>query len=160
MNSNLQKTFSAILKDNNTVALQQTATDWKDAINQVVQLLVNAKLATKEYAEKIIMATEELGPYYIVADHVAMPHAQPSEANLDNGFALLTLKESVKFGDEPIKVLICLSSITADFHTACALPQIAALFDDLDMGNKIAQCQTFNELYRLIDQIDFQKYLN
>ncbi|MDQ0514101.1 PTS system ascorbate-specific IIA component [Mycoplasmoides fastidiosum] len=160
MNKNLSKTFDAILRDNHTLALQQTATDWQDAVRQVVQLLVQAKMTTPDYADAIIKATEELGPYYLVAENVAMPHAVSGPYNLDNGFALLTLKEPVLFGTEKIQVLICLSSITPDFHVAVALPQIAALFDDLDMGNKMAQCQTEAEIYQLISGIDFSKYLN
>lgn len=159
-NKNLSKSFATILKENKTVALNQVAKDWKEAIKLAVDLLVKAKIATPAYTDAIIAATEEFGPYYLVADNVAMPHAKTGAYNLNNGFSLLTLKTPVDFKGDKIQVLICLSSVSADFHVATALPQIAALFDDPQMGNKIADCQNEKQLYDLISNIDFLKYIN
>lgn len=157
---NLEKSFDAILKENHTLQLHVEVTDWKGAIQAAVALLVKAKMATSEYANAIIAATEEFGPYYLVADHVAMPHAKSGPYNLANGFSMITLAKPVHFGDVPISVVICLSSTTSDFHVASALPQIAALFEDENMGAKLAQCPNEQAVYQLISNIDFSKYLD
>lgn len=157
---NLNKTLDVVLKENNTIRTHLVAKDWKEAIRLVVEPLVSAKIATAEYADMIISETERLGPYYIVADLVAMPHAKHGDYNLKNGFSLITLNEPVFFGEQSVRVLICLSSITSDFHVASALPQICALFEDPDMGHKLADAENADAIFEIIKDVDFSKYLS
>lgn len=157
---NLDKTLDVVLKENNTIRTHLVAKDWKEAIRLAVEPLVTAKIATADYADMIISETERLGPYYIVADLVAMPHAKHGSYNLQNGFSLITLKEPVLFGDQPVRVLICLSSITSDFHVASALPQICALFEDPEMGFELANAKDADAIFDIIKDVDFSKYLS
>lgn len=157
---NLEKRFDTILKEYSTLRIGVEASDWQDVIRKAVGLLVDAKIATSDYSEAIINATDKFGPYYVIADHVIMPHAQTGPYNLQNGFSMMTLKKPVMFGDNPVNVVICLSSTTPDFHVATALPQIAALFEDPEMGQKLAKAQTEDEIFKLISSVDYRKYLN
>lgn len=157
---NLDKTLDVLLRENNTIRLNLVAHDWKEAIKLGVEPLVTAKIATTDYADMIISETERLGPYYVIADLVAMPHAKHGSYNLANGFSLVTFKEPVLFGDQPIRVLICLSSTTSDFHVASALPQICALFEDPQMGHKLANAQSTDAIFEIIKDVDFSKYLS
>lgn len=63
--------------ENGAFALGQEAADWKAAVKLGTDLLVKAGAAEERYYEAILKMTEELGPYYVIAPGIAMPHTRP-----------------------------------------------------------------------------------
>lgn len=63
-----------------SIALNQRADDYKEAIRIGGNLLVNDGKATPEYASAMIDAVQEFGPYIVIAPGIAMPHARPEDA--------------------------------------------------------------------------------
>lgn len=153
--------FLEILKKYQTVQLNLQAKDWKDAVLLATQPLIDKGLVTKKYYEAIIQNTIAHGPYYIIADHLAMPHAQSEAGVIENAFSLVTLQTPVYFENDerPISVLITLAATSPEIHTSEALPQIVAVFEDPKTVDQIRQCQSSDEVYNVISAIDFQKYL-
>lgn len=122
--------------------------------------MAKAQLVKLQYADDIINATKKFGPYYIVAENVAMPHATSENNVLNNGYGMLILKHPVLCGDQKVQVVICLAATSPDFHVAVSLPQIAALFDDPQMDQKLINAKTNDEIFDIIASVDFTKYLN
>jgi hypothetical protein len=58
------------------IALDVEAPDWRGAIRVSGQLLVDARIAEPRYVEAMIRIAEELGPYIVIAPHIALPHAR------------------------------------------------------------------------------------
>ncbi|UVD81882.1 PTS sugar transporter subunit IIA [Mycoplasma iguanae] len=151
-----------ILKKYQTVQLQLNAKTWEEAVFLSAKPLIDKKLVEHSYYDAIIASTLKHGPYYIIADDLAMPHAQSDAGVNENSFSLITLQEPVFFpGDErPIRVLITLAATSAEVHTSEALPQIVAVFEDPKTIQEIVDAKTVEEVFDIIEKIDFTKYLS
>ncbi|MBN3534833.1 PTS sugar transporter subunit IIA [Mycoplasma procyoni] len=151
-----------ILQTNQTVNLEQEAKDWKEAVYLSIKPLIDKNLVEPRYYDAVINSTIEHGPYYIIADNLAMPHAQSDAGVLQNSFSLVTLKKPVYFdGDErPVSILIALAATSAEVHTSEALPQIVAVFENPETVEAVMKCKTKEEVFEIISKIDFQKYLS
>lgn len=150
------------LKLNNSILLKQTATDWKDAVKISIKPLIDKKLATDQYYEAIINSVSEHGPYFIISENVAMPHAGPDKGALGIGFSLVTLKTPVTFPNDLRKVMMLIGFVanSTDVHVGVALPQIAALLENDENVNKILNSSSVENVIKILEKIDFKKYLN
>lgn len=145
------------LVENNSIKLNQTAADWKEAIKIGTDLLVAAGTIEPRYYDHIIDNIEKMGPYIILAPGLAMPHARPEEGVIKTSFALVTLKEPVTFQgeEEPVSVFITLAGSDSDKHME-GLMEITQTLDDPDSESgvdldKILRCQTKEEVLAVID---------
>ena len=87
-------TLRKLLKKEN-VKFIEGAEDWKEAILQSGNLLVSNRKVTSEYVKEMIELVEKHGPYIVIEEGIAMPHAGISENVLETGIALLVVKEKV-----------------------------------------------------------------
>lgn len=123
--------------------------------------MVEAGAILPSYLDSVIKATHELGPYYIICDGVAMPHSADRASILKDCFSLLTLAEPILFpGDQrEVDTLLLLAVKDTDTHTASALPQIIALFEEEENRKRIATSTSLDEIFGLIASIDYKRYL-
>lgn len=151
-----------ILKKYDSIRLNQNAKNWQEAVQVALQPLIDKNIVTTEYYDAIIKRTKEWGPYYIISDGLAMPHAESSAGVNENGFSLVILNSPIKFDGDPreIKVLIALAATSPEIHTSEALPQIVAIFENEETLKKIANSKTKEEIISIIEKIDFRKYLS
>lgn len=145
------------LIENNSVLLNQTASNWKAAIKLGTDLLEKSGAIEPRYYTNIVSKIEEMGPYIILAPGLAMPHARPEEGVIKTSFALVTLAEPVYFDgeDEPVSVLITLAGSDSDKHME-GLMEITQSLDDEDSDtgvnlDKVLRCKTAEEVYAVID---------
>ena len=87
-------TLRKLLKKEN-VKFIEGAEDWKEAILQSGNLLVSNRKVTLEYIKEMIELVEKHGPYIVIEEGIAMPHAGISENVLETGISLLVVKEKV-----------------------------------------------------------------
>ena len=87
-------TLRKLLKKEN-VKFIEGVEDWKDAILQSGNLLVSNRKVTSEYVKEMIELVEKHGPYIVIEEGIAMPHAGISENVLETGVSLLVVKEKV-----------------------------------------------------------------
>ena len=87
-------TLRKLLKKEN-VKFIEGVEDWKDAILQSGNLLVSNRKVTSEYVKEMIELVENHGPYIVIEEGIAMPHAGISENVLETGVSLLVVKEKV-----------------------------------------------------------------
>ena len=95
--NDIQKTghiLRKLLKKENVKFIEKTE-DWKEAILQSGNLLVSNRKVTSEYVKEMIELVEKHGPYIVIEEGIAMPHAGISENVLETGISLLVVKESV-----------------------------------------------------------------
>ena len=88
------------LIENNSIAINQVATSWREAIKISTDMLVKSGAIEERYYDDIIKNTMEYGPYYIIMPEVAMPHARPESGVKKDSFSLVTLEEPVSFGED------------------------------------------------------------
>ena len=87
-------TLRKLLKKEN-VKFIEGAENWKEAILQSGNLLVSNRKVTSEYVKEMIELVEKHGPYIVIEEGIAMPHAGISENVLETGVSLLVVKERV-----------------------------------------------------------------
>ena len=87
-------TLKKLLKKEN-VKFIDGAENWKEAIFQSGDLLVSNKKVTSEYVQEMIELVEKHGPYIVLEEGIAMPHAGISENVLETGISLLVVNEKV-----------------------------------------------------------------
>lgn len=134
------------------IRLKAEAADWREAVRLGGQLLVATGVAEPRYIDAIINCTEELGPYYVLAPGLAMPHARPEHGVRETGFALMTLKTPVNFGNpdnDPVDVLIFLAAADDDSHIE-AMSQVVTVFSDDEAFAKIREARAADEITGLL----------
>ena len=87
-------TLKKLLKKENVKFIDE-AENWKEAIFQSGDLLVSNKKVTSEYVQEMIELVEKHGPYIVLEEGIAMPHAEISENVLETGISLLVVNEKV-----------------------------------------------------------------
>ena len=87
-------TLRKLLKKENVKFIERTE-DWKEAILQSGNLLVSNRKVTSKYVKEMIELVEKHGPYIVIEEGIAMPHAGISENVLETGISLLVVKERV-----------------------------------------------------------------
>lgn len=87
-------TLKKLLKKENVKFIDE-AENWKEAIFQSGDLLVSNKKVTSGYVQEMIELVEKHGPYIVLEEGIAMPHAGISENVLETGISLLVVNEKV-----------------------------------------------------------------
>ena len=140
------------LLDETLVQLNLEASDWQDAIRKSAQPMVDGNKVTPAYVDDIIKGALDMGPYFVITEHVAMPHARPECGALESAVGIVTLKEPIEFGSEandPVKYLFPLAAKDGDAHLS-ALQSLVELLSDPDFFAQLDQAQTPQDVMDLV----------
>ena len=115
----------------NSIAIYPSAEHWEHAIDLSMASLIDNHAVKPEYSQAIKDATHEIGPYYILAPEIAMPHARPENGVNHTALSLTLLRKGVIFDadSEPVKLLIGLAAKDADSHIY-AIQALSEMFCD------------------------------
>ena len=136
------------------ILLNINASDWEDAIRKAAQPLVAEKKVTESYVDDIIVGVKNNGPYIVLTEHVALPHARPESGALESAIGVATLKTPVEFGNEandPVKYLFTLSAKDSSQHLS-ALSELAGLFEDKGFFNLLDNSNNPKEIMEYINK--------
>lgn len=114
------------------IQIVDSVSDWKQAIRLSAQPLLAKETMTEAYIDAIFNSHQELGPYYVLAPGLAMPHARPEQGAIKNGLSLLHIKQGVSFDAEendPVYVVIMLCALSGDEHINM-ITALADIFSD------------------------------
>ena len=143
--------------ENSSFALGQEAADWKAAVKLGTDLLVKAGAAEERYYEAILKMTEELGPYYVIAPGIAMPHTRPENGAKKTGFALVTLKNPVSFGhsdNDPVEIVLCICAKDAKDMNESVIVEAVTLYDDEKAVERLKKAQSVEDLRAVFADIE------
>ena len=127
------------------IAIVDNVSDWEAAIDLVCKPLIESGDIRNEYIDAIKKSTLELGPYYVLAPMIAMPHARPEEGVVNNSLSLLVVRNGVEFHskeNDPVKVLLLLAAKDSNQHIEL-ITSISEFFcsedDVLDVSNALVK---------------------
>ncbi|MEB5685356.1 PTS sugar transporter subunit IIA [Mammaliicoccus lentus] len=153
--------FKESLIKEQSILLNQEASTWEEAVRIAANPLVNSGAIQERYVDAIIESTKRYGPYYVLMEGMAMPHARPEDGVYRNAFSLVTFKEGVPFSDGKLaSVFVVLAATSSEIHTSIANPQIVAVFDTPDIIAKLMNVTCEQEVLEIINQSDPSVYLN
>ncbi|MRM11702.1 PTS sugar transporter subunit IIA [Enterobacter cloacae subsp. dissolvens] len=137
-----------------TITLQDSVESWPQALEMCAKPLLELRVIAPEYVTAIIEQHHTLGPYYVLAPGLAMPHARPEEGAKGLGLSLLKLRKGVSFGAgefDPVDVIVMLAAPDKHSHIEM-ISALAELFSsDEDMA-ELHQANTLEEIKTVIDR--------
>lgn len=137
-----------LLKKEN-VQICDAAADWRDAIRIAVKPLEEHGYVEARYKEEIISNVEKMGPYIVIADNIALPHARPEQGVLKTQVGVTLFRKNVVFEgkDMPARLFVTLAAKDSNSHLD-VLMKISELLSDESTVEKILQSPDTEELYR------------
>ena len=137
-----------------TITLKDSVENWPQALELCAKPLLDLQVISPEYVTAIVEQHRTLGPYYVLAPGLAMPHARPEEGAKGLGLSLLKLKQGVSFGAgefDPVDVIIMLAAPDKHSH----IEMISALAELFSSDNDLAElhnAQTLEEIKTIIER--------
>jgi PTS system ascorbate-specific IIA component len=135
-----------------SILVRAQATNWKQALELAGSALEQSHRTTSEYTKAMVTAFEELGPYMVIAPGIALAHARPSEAVLSTGLSLVTLSESIPFGNtanDPVALVIGLCAVDHDSHIEL-MAALSELLMDVMKVNMLLQAENVEQVRTLL----------
>ena len=124
--------------------------DQKLSFAQAVQKLSEPMLAagsiTPAYVGAMIESLEKNGPYFVLADRFAMPHARPQDGVSRLDMSLLVCRNEVDVGGQPVNLFIALAAADSTSHIQ-AISQLARIFWRDDAVDRLCAGNTPQEIY-------------
>ncbi len=130
-----QKTKSIGLMDilnDRLVEIDVEVDNWKEAVQIAGNKLLDEGCIEQRYIDHMIEAVEEIGPYIVIYEGIAMPHARIQDGVNKLGISFVRLKNPVCFGNpdnDPVDLIFALCTIDKSSHIQ-AVTELGALCTD------------------------------
>jgi len=134
------------------IQLNVKAKDWEDAIRKSAKLLLMEGKISEKYIESMIKSNQQNGPYFVIAKHIALPHASFKSGAKEQAIGITTLLNPVISGqtaNDPVKYLFCLSATDQSSHLT-ALSDLVVLLEDKTFFRMLDNAKCPNEVMAYI----------
>ena len=154
MNALGRRNFGMSLLKKENVQICDTADNWRDAIRISVRPLEQGGYVESCYKDGIIENIEKLGPYIIIADHIALPHARPEQGAVKTQIGITLFRQDIEFDgkEATARLFVTLAAKDNDSHLD-ALVQISELLSDEERVEKILESPDVQTLYHYFERI-------
>jgi len=128
--------------------------DWQQAVALAVQPLIDSGAVEPRYLQAIYDMHREIGPYYVLGEGIAMPHARPEEGVIHTALSLVIVSEGVEFHSEdndPVYIVFALAAIDSYSHIEM-IASLSHLFCDDEVVQKLRQCHSKEDVLQAIRQ--------
>ena len=106
--------------------------DWEEAIKLAAKPLLKKKIIETVYIDNMIQSVLDNGPYIVLKDYFALPHAKAGEGVNEVGMSLLTLEDPIDLKGNPVKIFLVLAAVDSSTHLE-ALSELSELLMDDDV---------------------------
>lgn len=139
--------ISEMLKRENVRILDRVE-DWQQAIYVSLEPLIRGGYVEPRYADEIIRSTEEIGPYYVLTEDIALVHGRPEQGVLEKQLAVTVVREPVQFSEDsfPVRLLIALAATDANSHLD-VMQVLASIFLDESKIRELVEAASTDEIY-------------
>ncbi|MBD9661818.1 PTS system IIA component (L-Asc family) [Pantoea sp. AG1095] len=135
------------------IRVVEQVSDWQEAVRLSAEPLLAAGAISPAYLDAIFTSHAELGPYYVLAPGLAMPHARPEQGARKNGLSLLHVKNGVNFQadeNDPVYVVIMLCAVSGDDHIQM-ITALADVFSDESRLQQLLSASTLSAIKAVIE---------
>ncbi|TCV99917.1 PTS sugar transporter subunit IIA [Biostraticola tofi] len=133
-----------------------TVVDWQEAIALVAEPLLKDGTITADYVANIIKGKQDLGPYFVIAPRIAMPHARPEQGALKLGLSLLKLRNGISFGsqeNDPVDVIVMFAAPDKNSHVEL-ISTLAEFLSDDDVMSQVFASHSQSELITVVNSVN------
>ncbi|MDG6896618.1 hypothetical protein A6A19_01060 [Actinobacillus delphinicola] len=118
------------------------------AVDKMCEKLLDSGVIKPSYVEAIKRLQHEIGPYYVVAPRIAMPHARPEDGVVKEGLQLTVFKHGVDLGDKDngnVYLALTLAATGAENHMQL-IQAVANFFQDETRITNIMHCDDIEQI--------------
>lgn len=126
--------------------------DWQTAIKAVAEPLLQEDAISQSYVDAIIQQKLEIGPYFVIAPRIAMPHARPEQGAKKLGLSVLRLAQGVNFAadeNDPVEILFMFAAPDSNSHIEM-ISQLAEVLSDEEKMARVMAASSQAELCALL----------
>lgn len=145
-------TLKKLLKKENVKFIDE-AENWKEAIFQSGDLLVSNKKVTSEYVEEMVELVEKHGPYIVLEEGIAMPHAGISENVLETGISLLVVNEKVSLPEGRNANIFLSFAAKNKNDNIDIMNDLFELITKYEFIDKVSNMKNYSELETYLEEI-------
>lgn len=152
-NENYKQKEQKMLKDLLTLDNMKklpSVKDWKEAIKKASEVLLKKNKIKEAYVEAMINSVEEYGPYIVLEDGFALPHAKKGDCVNELSMSLLALDNPVDLLGKKVKTFVVLATIDDNSHLR-ALSSLSELLEE-EENMEILLSGNLKEIDKLIQK--------
>lgn len=124
----------------------------EEAIREAGNALCRAGGCSPQYVQAMVDSYRELGPYFVIAPGLALPHARPEQGAMKAQISAIRLREPLAFGhaeNDPVQVVLGLSATSSDAHIRLIQHIVTVLSDENNL-HTLMHSRDPEQLYRLL----------
>lgn len=146
-------TLDVLTKDK--IIVKDQVDSWEEAIEFAAQPLLTQKYIESSYIDSMIQSVKTLGPYIVIAPHVAIAHARPGNDVNQVGLSLLKLDEAINFStDSHYAELVFVLSATDSTSHLTVLQNLAQLLGQQENIEALLEASNEEEIINIIKGVD------
>ncbi|KAF6666531.1 PTS sugar transporter subunit IIA [Pantoea sp. EKM101V] len=129
--------------------------DWQEAIVLAGRPLLSEGVISQAYIDAIIQQKKAIGPFFVIAPQIAMPHARPEQGALGLGLSVLLLESAVEFDSEendPVKVLFMFAAPDSNSHIEM-ISQLAEVLSDENIMAQVFNADSHEALLAILSGV-------
>ena len=147
-----KKDIFYFLKEENILYEKHEIENWETAIKLGFTPLIKGDYINESYYKNIIELINNFGPYMVVSEGLAIPHAENINNIYKSGMSLLYLKNPVIFPkNKKVNLLFCLSAINKKDHIQ-SLEDILILEDEFSFRKKLENISSKEEILEILNE--------
>jgi ascorbate PTS system EIIA or EIIAB component len=130
----------------------ENVSDWKEAIQVAGRPLLNEGAISQQYIDVIIQQKQDIGPYFVIAPRIAMPHARPEQGAIKLGLSIVKLATPVKFDadeNDPVDAIFMFSAPDSNSHIEM-ISQLAEVLSDDETMSRLFNSRNKEELIAIL----------
>ena len=139
--------------EENIVKVGVEATSPEAAIEAAGNLLLQEGFIEESYIEAMKDAYKKNGPYFVLAPHIAIPHARPEDGVNEASVSFIQLKEPVVFGhasNDPVQLVFSLGASSSDEHLTL-LKKLTVLLNNAENINKLMNATSYDDIKNILE---------
>ena len=148
-NERYQPMLNELLTENRINSIDSVC-DWKQAIAVAAKPLIDDGSITNVYVESMIENVIQHGPYIVLADYFALPHAGAKDGVNQLSMSLLQVKNEVDLAGVPVHTFLVLAAIDNSTHITALAALSELLYEEKNL--KLFQQGSVSEIRALIEK--------
>ncbi|MGC0872323.1 PTS sugar transporter subunit IIA [Pantoea agglomerans] len=133
----------------------ESVTDWQEALVVAGRPLLSEGAISQDYIDAIIQQKKEIGPFFVIAPQIAMPHARPEQGAHKLGLSIVLLGTAVKFDsdeNDPVKAIFMFAAPDSNSHIEM-ISQLAEVLSDEEIMAQIFNASSKEALMTILSGV-------
>lgn len=131
------------------VQVVQTELDWKEALIQTSNQLIQKEIITKDYQKYLLVEYQEKPSYIMLRQRMLLPHLDPDLMAQKLGVSVLVLKQGIDYADQQIHVVILLTTPDKTSHLNI-LYDLNRLAKNREFVERLKKAETSADAYEIV----------